>query len=165
VPTQLRPLLTSLSIPLKNSLHLLRSKQPLIASLSIRQLLTHEQLTISALPHPGFVMDLLTEAKRHLPKDVTRGRLVLEEVVEYLDVLLWELRTITDPDLPVILPRSSLEVLQTRLLQRMRLWDDNEDRYRLVGMNPIYRDLVVRWGGHAGKEGRRASTELQSLWW
>lgn len=117
-------------------------------------------------------MELLGEAKRCLPKDVVRGRMVLEEVVEYFDVLLLELRNIADLALPVVLPRSSADARQARLLQRMRSWDDNEERYKFVGMNPIYRDLIVfvLWGRHfydlkeVVYHDRRPSVELQSLW-
>jgi len=146
----------------------------------VRQILAHEQDKIGSLPHPGFVSDMLAEARDALPRDRLRAAVALEEVVEYLDALLLEMRSLDLTDESAF-PRSPIEQRRNQLYKRMEQWErknlSSELRdYRLecAGLNPIYRDLVVfLWATSASCdvqkevsrcERRSRSVDLRSLW-
>lgn len=94
-------------------------------------------------------MELLGEAKECLPADRRKAGIALEEVVEYLDSLMLEMRSLESVE-PCTFPRSPMEVRRNSLFKRMEQWERRELssqfsdwRMKCVSMNPMYRDLVV----------------------
>lgn len=146
--------------------------------------MAHEHLKIAQLPHPGFVLELLSEAKESLPGNRRRARIALEEVVEYLDSLMLEMRSLESVELCAF-PRSPMEVRRNSLFKRMELWERREFssqlcdwRLKYVSMNPMYRDLVIfMWAKESttrtsydtqkdynNEEPRSRSVDLRTVW-
>jgi len=119
-----------------------------------------------------------------LPGNRRRARIALEEVVEYLDSLMLEMRSLESVELCAF-PRSPMEVRRNRLFKRMELWERRELssqlcdwRLKCISMNPMYRDLVIfMWAKESttrtsydtqkdyNEEPRSRSVDLRTVWY